>query len=233
MEKNALTVVKFGGTSVASAENRARAIGHIRTLRQQGMDVVAVVSAMGRRGQPYATDTLLELVGPDCAPATRDLLMSCGETLSACVLADQLSRGGIPACAMTGPEAGLRTDGAFSAAQVTGMDPQPVRQALGQGLVPVIAGFQGAGPDGRVTTLGRGGSDTSAVEIGGYLGAAEVVIFTDVPGVAKADPRIWPEAPYIRATGYATTWSSRSGDGEESSLRRHRRTKDPAAAEIV
>jgi aspartokinase len=197
MKRRALAVVKFGGTSVATEEGRALAVGHIRALRERGLDAAAVVSAMGRRGQPYATDTLLDLVGSDCGQVTRDLLSSCGETISACVLAHQLTRAGIPAQPMTGPQAGLQTDGVFGSARVTGMDTAPVRSVLDAGLVPVITGFQGAGPDGRITTLGRGGSDTSAVEIGGYLGAAEIVIFTDVPGIAAADPRVWPEAPYL------------------------------------
>lgn len=202
MDKKSLAVVKFGGTSVATKVGRARAIGHIRQLYQQGPDVVVVVSAMGRKGQPYATDTLLGLVDPDCEKETRDLLMSCGETISACVMADQLTKAGIPARSMTGSQAGLRTDGVFGSAQVTGMDPKPVRMLLANGVVPVITGFQGAGPDGRITTLGRGGSDTSAVEIGGYLGASQVIIYTDVPGIAAADPRLWPQAPYLSEIDY-------------------------------
>lgn len=203
MSGKPIAVVKFGGTSVATEDGRTQAIGHIRLLRQQGLDVVAVVSAMGRKGEPYATDTLLGLVDAASAKETRDLLMSCGETISACVMADRLTKAGIPARPMTGPQAGLRTDGVFGSAQVTGMDPAPVQKLLADGMMPVITGFQGAGPDGRVTTLGRGGSDTSAVEIGGYLGAGQVIIYTDVPGIAAADPRLWPQAPYLSEIDYA------------------------------
>jgi hypothetical protein len=104
---------------------------------------------------------------------------------------------------MTGPGAGLRTDGVFGSAQVVGMDGTAVKAVLAEGVMPVITGFQGAGPDGRVTTLGRGGSDTSAVEIGGFLGAGQVIIYTDVPGIAAADPRLWPQAPYLSEIDYA------------------------------
>ena len=188
--------MKFGGTSVADGHGRAAAIGQMRRALDAGKAVVAVVSAMGRMGKPYATDTLLSLA-PEMGAGARDLLMSCGEVISACVMANDLLAQGIPAVPMSGVDAAVRTDGVYGGAEIVGMDPGPVRRALEDGLLPVITGFQGVGPKGRLTTLGRGGSDTSAVEIAGYLGAERAVIFTDVPGVAVCDPRIVPEAPFL------------------------------------
>lgn len=190
--------MKFGGSSVATAESRAAAIAHVKNELLSGNRVAVVVSAMGRKGAPYATDTLLSLVtGKD--PLMKDLVSSCGEIISACVFADELKQNGIDARPFTGESAHITTDGEFGKASVTAMDTKPIREALAQGVVPVITGFQGRTADGETTTLGRGGSDTSAALIGGYLGADIVDIYTDVPGVAKADPRIVPGAEFIEA----------------------------------
>lgn len=190
-------VVKFGGTSVATEERRVRAIAHVAKLRSSPARVVAVVSAMGRRGSPYATDTLLSLLSGESNPAVRDLLMSCGETISACVFADALEQCGIKAVALTGMQAGILTDSSFGRAEIFDMNTLRIWASLNEGRVPVITGFQGANVSGEVTTLGRGGSDTSAVAIGGFLRAKEVIIYTDVPGIAVIDPRIIPEAPFF------------------------------------
>ena len=193
----ALVVMKFGGTSVADWDARRHVTDRIRDELERGSQVVVVVSAMGRKGAPYATDTLLSLLGEDADPATRDLLMNCGETISACVLAYELSRSGIPARPFTGEDAGIRTDDNFGAAQIIGMDTTGVRETLADGILPVITGFQGRTADGRATTIGRGGSDTSAVVIGGYLQADRVDIYTDVPGIARVDPRIVPDTEFM------------------------------------
>jgi aspartate kinase len=191
-----LIVMKFGGTSVATAESRRSAIDHVKAELRSGNRAVVVVSAMGRKGAPYATDTLLGLLqGED--PLVKDQLISCGETISACVFADELARSGVPARPFTGESARIVTDAVFGGASVTGMDVGPLTEALAQGLVPVVTGFQGRTPERFTTTLGRGGSDTSAVIIGGYLKADVVDIYTDVPGVAKADPRIVPQAAFM------------------------------------
>ncbi len=191
-----IVVMKFGGTSVADASGRVHLINKVKNAISNGFSPVLVVSAMGRMGMPYATDTLLSLA-PTLDAQGKDLLMGCGEIISACVVTSELNAAGILAFAMSGADAGLRTDGVFGNAQITGMDISRVQLALTKGAVPVITGFQGISPDNILTTLGRGGSDTSAVEIGGYLGAAHVDIYTDVPGVALCDPRIIPSAPYI------------------------------------
>ncbi len=152
--------------------------------------MVVVVSAMGREGSPYATDTLLQLLrGGPADPRETDLIASCGEVISAVVLAHELRADGVPACAMTGRDAGVLTDDRHGDARVLGVDPEPLRRALSHGLVPVVTGFQGVSSDGETTTLGRGGSDTTACAIGAALGADTVEIHTDVDGVMSADPR--------------------------------------------
>ena len=193
-----LIVAKFGGTSVATARSRQAVIRQLTRLRAEGKDVIAVVSAMGRKGSPYATDTLLSLLRSQAEPLIRDRLISCGETIAACVLADELCAAGIPARPFTAETAGIRTDNNPGEANITEIDGEKLSACLQEGILPVITGFQGILPNREVTTLGRGGSDTSAVEIGGRMGAKEVLIYTDVPGVAVADPRIWPEAPYLK-----------------------------------
>jgi aspartate kinase len=149
---------------------------------------------MGRAGDPYATDTLLSLIGPDTEPREADMLAACGEVISTVVLAHTLRGCGVPAVAVTGPEAGVLTDGVFGDATVLGVDPAYLLEAIGAGLVPVVAGFQGASSAGALTTLGRGGSDTSACAIGAALDAESVEIHTDVDGVLSADPRVCTEA---------------------------------------
>lgn len=185
-----VVVMKFGGTSVAGNEGRAALSARVREALAGGRDPVVVVSAMGRRGAPYATDTLLDLLqGFEAVPREADLLASTGEIVSCVVVAHRLRADGVAAMAMTGGEAGVVTDGVFGAAAVVGVDPTPLTAALRAGVIPVVAGFQGIGPDGEVTTLGRGGSDTSACAIGVALRADAVEIHTDVDGVMTADPR--------------------------------------------
>lgn len=197
-----VVVMKFGGTSVARPEGRQALVRHVRAAIEAGTSPVVVVSAMGRRGEPYATDTLLALVeGPPTDPRERDLLASTGETIAAVVTAHELRGAGIPATAYSGPEAGILTDGRHTEAAVTGVDPEPLRQALSAGRVPVVAGFQGLAPDGTITTLGRGGSDTTACALGVALHAECVEIYTDVEGVMSADPRACEEASVLTVIG--------------------------------
>jgi aspartate kinase len=185
-----LIVQKFGGTSVATPAARADVRARVGARVAEGADVIVVVSAMGRAGEPYATDTLLGLVGAAPADAREsDLLASCGEVISAVVLAHELRADGIAAHAMTGREAGILTDGTHGDASVVAVDPSPLLEALGRGLVPVVTGFQGVSATGETTTLGRGGSDTTACAIGAALHADAVEIHTDVDGVMSADPR--------------------------------------------
>lgn len=197
-------VLKFGGTSVSSEERRIKASEHVKRVISKGYRVVVVVSAMGRRGDAYATDTLLGMVGNGEASAeARDLLISCGETISACVFADVLAGRGVPAVPLTGPQAGLIAEGAFGSANIVDMNTHRVLELLDAGFVPVIAGFQAADGEGRVVTIGRGGSDISAVEIGGYIGADRVDIYTDVLGIAVTDPEIVPGVRYLSHVKYS------------------------------
>jgi aspartate kinase len=182
-------VLKFGGTSVADAEHRALAFERIAASREAGHDTVAVVSAMGRPPDPYATDALLGLIDGASGTYNADILLSTGELIAAAVFAHELEATGIPALALTGAQAGIVTDGRHGDATVLRVDPGPIRALLERGIVPVVAGFQGATAQGVTTTLGRGGTDLSAIAIGHALGAVRTDIYTDVSGAMTADPR--------------------------------------------
>jgi aspartate kinase len=149
---------------------------------------VVVVSAMGRQPDPYATDTLLGLIGPVRGGPNRDLLLAVGEMISAAVFAELLTSLGNPAQAMTGGQAGIITDDTFGDAHILEVDPSAVLAAIDKGLVPVVTGFQGATRSGGVSTLGRGGSDLTAIALGDALKASSVDIYTDVSGVFTASP---------------------------------------------
>jgi aspartate kinase len=189
-ERKPIVVMKFGGTSVADETGRNAMAARIHAAMEMDMAPVVVVSAMGRKGAPYATDTLLSLIESYPTDAREhDLLASVGELISAVVVAHELRAAGINAAAFSGAEAGILTDGVQGDASVIEVHPTALFEAIDAGKVPVIAGFQGIAEDGRVTTLGRGGSDTTACAIGVALQATEVGIYTDVDGVMSADPR--------------------------------------------
>jgi aspartokinase len=177
----------------------------IRRTRARGHPVVVVASAMGRAGEAYATDTLLRLasdIGPDIDPRTQDLLASCGEVISTAILAHFLTCAGYMAVALTGREAGIITDDHLGDANILSIQPLRVLRALKDHQVPVVAGFQGRTATGDVTTLGRGGSDISAVALAAALGG-EVEIFKDVEGVLTADPRVVPTARTVSRMSHA------------------------------
>lgn len=201
----ALIVQKFGGTSVATPQAREALLKQVKECIGEGNEVVVVVSAMGRSGDPYATDTLirlLEQISPEIDPEKKDLIMSCGEIISCSLVSHLLETNNIPSAPMTGFQAGIRTNKNFNNSEIVDIDTTAIMRHVHEGKVAVIAGFQGVTEDGEITTLGRGGSDTAAVAIGGYLKAERVDIFTDVPGVAKIDPRIVPAAPYLQRISY-------------------------------
>jgi len=201
-----IIIQKFGGTSVSTAEKREVAVKRICEAQARGLSPVVVVSAMGREGDPYATDTLKGLAEEVCSSLPLrelDLLMSCGEVIAAVLLSAHLHRAGVSAEALTGFQAGLITDGRYSQAQVISCDPGRLQNLIKKGIVPVVAGFQGADPSGEINTLGRGGSDTTAVIIGAVLNAFQVEIYTDVDGISTADPRLCREARVIRRLTYS------------------------------
>ncbi len=199
-----VVVQKFGGTSVRDFESRERVTDWVTTAVSDGLHPVVVVSAMGRKGEPYATDSLLGLMKglPEADASEKDLLMMCGEIFSATVMAGHLRLHGLVPQVFLGGEAGIVTDDRFGDAQILEVNPTSLRTALLEGRVPVVAGFQGQTPEGRFTTLGRGGSDTTAVAIGAALGVEVVEIFTDVDGIKTADPRIVPDARTIAHLDY-------------------------------
>jgi aspartate kinase len=184
-----IVVQKFGGSSVSSPELREIAASRVLEASRNGNQVVVVVSAMGRLPDPYATDTLLGLIGPVRGGPNRDLLLAVGEMISAAVFAELLTSLGAPAQAMTGGQAGILTDDNYGDARILSVDTTTVRKALDAGVIPVVTGFQGATREGGVSTLGRGGSDLTAIALGDALKADSVDIYTDVSGVFTADPR--------------------------------------------
>ncbi len=200
-----IIIQKFGGTSVASPEVRAMVVGKISQAREQGYTPVVVVSAMGRRGDSYATDTLLDLARTayrGIAARELDHMMYCGEIISAVVMSGVLQAADIDAVMLTGGQAGITTDDNFNNARVMKVDPSRIMNLLKLGKTPVVCGFQGITADGEFTTLGRGGSDTTAAVLGAALGAEVVEIFTDVDGIMTADPRIVPTAKILDIISY-------------------------------
>lgn len=198
-------VQKFGGTSVASYEKMREVCKIIEAHKEQYKDVAVVVSAMGRKGAPYATDTLIGMcTSINERPTKRelDMIMSCGEIISGTILATMLDSMGIPATFLTGTQAGIITTKAYSNAKIKKVNPRKIQKELADGKVVIIAGFQGGTEDGEITTLGRGGSDTSAVAIGKALGSDLVQIYTDVDGIMTADPRIEPDAKVLKYVDY-------------------------------
>lgn len=192
-----IIVQKFGGTSVVNEERRGLAIDKIEAAINKHLNPVIVVSAIGRSGDPYATDTLIHLAkSVGIEPNTRelDILMSCGEVISAVVLSNTLKARGYESSVFTGGQAGIITDNNFSDARILRVNPQKILEALERGEIPVIAGFQGITEGGDITTLGRGGSDVTASIMGEALSAELVEIYTDVDGVMTADPKIVPDA---------------------------------------
>jgi aspartate kinase len=200
-----ITVQKFGGTSLSDEQSRRHVLRHIMREQQTGRGLVVVVSAMGRRGEPYATDTLLDLIkdnGNSLPAREKDLLLSCGELISAATLTSVLNAEGIPAVALTGGQAGIITDAGFGAARILDVQPEAILRHLSEDRVVVVTGFQGKTEDGEITTLGRGGSDTSATALGAALTAAVVDIFTDVDGILTADPRVVRDARPLSVVSY-------------------------------
>ncbi|ALQ16511.1 aspartate kinase [Listeria monocytogenes] len=200
-----IIVQKFGGTSVQNEKSRLMAFNHIKQVLKEGYKVVVVVSAIGRYGDPYATDTLLELIDAKNTKLTareQDTLLSVGETISASVFTNMLKEAGIKAEAFSGGQAGIITSDDHLNAKITEVDTTRLKNALAELDVAVVAGFQGITANGDITTLGRGGSDTSAAALGVSLQADYIDIFTDVDGMMTADPRIVEHARSLPRVSY-------------------------------
>ncbi len=247
-----IIIQKFGGTSVSTEERRNQVVAKVKNAINEGFSPVVVVSAMGRKGEPYATDTLLSLLDNNFKRnnlQATDMLMCCGEIISSVVMSNVLINEGIQAVPLTGGQAGIITNDSFSEADLLYTRTENIKGILENGKVPVVTGFQGAVPltggqagiitndsfseadllytrtenikgilengkvpvvtgfqgvteKGYLTTLGRGGSDTSACIIGEALNAEEIEIYTDVDGIMTADPRIVDDASLIDTITY-------------------------------
>jgi aspartate kinase len=211
-----LVVMKFGGSSVANADRMKRVARRIAREQANGSQLVVVVSAMGD-----TTDELLALaaaITDDPDARELDVLLATGEHQSATLVSMALHSLGVPAISLTGPQAGITTDGTYGRARIAGIDPRRVRAELAAGKVVIVAGFQGMSVKplhtlestpgasdvhaAEITTLGRGGSDTTAVALAAQLKADRCQIFTDVKGIYTADPRIEPDASQLPVIGY-------------------------------
>ncbi|AKG35165.1 aspartate kinase [Paenibacillus durus] len=200
-----ILVQKFGGTSLSTPQARDHVIRHVKRELGHGYSLVIVVSAMGRKGEPYATDTLLDWVSQngDALPQReRDLLLCCGEIISATTLCSLLEKEGIPSTVLTGAQAGFLTDNGYGNARILDVRPERILRELRAQKVVIVTGFQGQTEDGDFTTLGRGGSDTSATALGAALRAEMVDIYTDVNGILTADPRIVEDAKPLSYVSY-------------------------------
>jgi aspartate kinase len=199
-----VVVQKYGGSSVGDADRIRHVAGRIAAERERGSDLVVVVSAMGD-----TTDELLALaarITDDPDPRELDVLLATGEHMSGTLVAMALHSLGVPAISLTGAQAGIRTDPTYGRARIANVEPARIRQELARGRAVIVAGFQGVTDEstlsGEVTTLGRGGSDTTAVALAARLEAERCEIYTDVEGIYTADPRVVPDARLIPTIGY-------------------------------
>ena len=195
-----LIVQKYGGSSLANSQCIHRAAQRVAKQVNNGNRLVVVVSAQGD-----TTDLLLEQLPPlTDAPPPRELdaYLSAGEQISAALMAMALKARGVPAVSLTGWQAGLMTDSVYSDARVRGLRGNRIQQELNRGNTVVVAGFQGVDGQGDITTLGRGGSDTTAVAMAAFLGADRCMIYTDVDGVYDRDPRKYADAVRYEKIGY-------------------------------
>ena len=196
----AVIVQKYGGSSVANADKIKHVANRIAAAKRKGNAVAVTVSAMGD-----TTDDLIKLASgvttkPD--PREMDLLLSTGEQVSCALVAMALRELGHDAVSMTGFQAGITTDTTFGKARILKIDPKRVKEALDQGKIVIVCGFQGYTPEMEITTLGRGSSDLTAVALAAVLGAKQCEIYTDVEGIYTADPRVVPDARKLKEISY-------------------------------
>ena len=195
-----LYVRKYGGTSLADGEKILAAAKRASELHRQGHQVIMVVSAQG-----HTTDEMIRKareINRRGSLREMDAFLSAGEQMSAALMAMALGALGQQAVSLTGTQAGIHTSGIHGNAEILTIDPSRIRRELEAGRILVVAGFQGVDPEGDVTTLGRGGSDTTAVALAAALGADRCQIFTDVDGVYDRDPRLYPDAQKFDRISY-------------------------------
>ena len=191
----ALIVQKYGGTSVGTPERIEAVADRVIRWKQQGNDVIVVVSAMS--GETNKLVALINAINPQGSEREKDAILSTGEQVTIGLLAMALEKKGQPARSYTGAQVRILTDDAHTTARIRDIDADPIRKDLAEGKVVVVAGFQGVTEDGSITTLGRGGSDTTGVALAVALKADECQIYTDVDGVYTTDPRVEPKARHI------------------------------------
>lgn len=195
-----LIVHKYGGTSVGSLERIENVSNRVAKAKKEGNDVVVVVSAMS--GETNKLTDFAKHFSQNPSKREMDMLLSSGERVTAALLAIALQEQGIDAIAMTGRQAGILTDSVHTYARIEAIDPTAMQKEIAEGNVVIVAGFQGINLEGSVTTLGRGGSDLSAVAIAGALNADACEIYSDVDGIYTTDPRIEPKAKKMDHVSY-------------------------------
>ncbi|MCL5076809.1 MAG: aspartate kinase [Actinobacteria bacterium] len=213
----ALIVQKFGGTSVGDVDRIQAVADHIARTKRHGNEIVVVVSAMGK-----TTDDLIRLaqdVSKSHPGRELDMLLTAGERISMALICMALSDLGIPASSFTGSQAGIITDTDHTRAKILEIRPNRIQEAIKNGSVPVVAGFQGVSTTKDVTTLGRGGSDTTAVALAAALGADVCEIYTDVSGVFSADPRVVPDAHKLAGISFDEMLELAASGGRVLALR--------------
>lgn len=210
-----IEVLKFGGTSLNTPELREVAAKKISEMKKAGKSLVVVVSAMGRTGEAYATDTLIQMLKDEntkCHVRHLDMIAACGEMISAALLSETVRKRGFKAIALNAAQAGIRTNDRFGDARIEELEPLNILKWLKKGYVVLVTGFQGITQDGFFTTLGRGGSDFSAVVLARALNVKRIFIFKDVEGVLSADPKLTEKAHLIDRLSYEELYEmSKSG----------------------
>ena len=209
-------VQKFGGSSLATPDRIRSVAARVVGARRTGAQVVVVVSAMGNTTDNLAV--LAQEVNPNPPAREMDMLLTAGERISTALTAMAIAAYGVEAVSLTGSQAGILTDDTHGAAKIQGITGARVTDNLAEGRVVIVAGFQGVSPRSKeITTLGRGGSDTSAVALAAALGGDVAEIYTDVPGVMTADPRIVPEAQKLDEVSYEVMMELAAGGGGDRS----------------
>lgn len=196
---------KFGGTSVQTKNSRLMCINKIKESITNGNKLIVVISAMGRKNDPYSTDELLGLVSDDFKknnPLYLDKLISCGEIISSIVFTSELQANDVNAVPLIGQDIGILTDNNFGNAKILDINTSNIEKLLSLNIVPIVAGFQGVTKDGDITTLGRGGSDISALKLAAVLNCDKVEFFKDVNGLMTVDPKLVSSAKSINEISY-------------------------------